>query len=172
MPQHEHSVCRLEVVVTFLAELLEVMCDNDDPIVVDFLQCLDAFHHDLQQSLESKRQDFMKKIADLAQCLEKYVKSGKVDEQAFVTFKRYDPDSFETANPRFMNSITGAYEHAPQDVSQSKRVIFALKAINQAFDMSQKIGDFMPYPVPGALKPLLNLQSFLRALHLFNLDHP
>jgi hypothetical protein len=71
-----------------------------------------------------------------------------------------------------MKSITGAYEHAPQDVSQKKRVIYALKTIRQTVDMSQKIGDFMPYPVPGALKPLSQLLSSLRALHVFNLDHP
>ena len=176
MPQYEYGVCRLEVVVTFLAELLEVMCDNDDPIVVEFLQSLETFHRELEQSLECRRQDFRERIKAYADILKNYAKTGIVDEQAFSSFRRYDSDqhSYAFANPRFMISITGAPAYAPEDVSKLERVKFVLEVIRQAFEMRKKISDFVPYPVPGgehsyymphpvpdALKPLSELRFSL-----------
>jgi hypothetical protein len=176
MPPLGYSVCRLEEVDTFLAEILEVMCDNDDPIVVEFLQCLKAFHCDLQQSLESKRQDFIAFIVEYTHILKNYAKSGKVDEQTLLNFTCYDSnqDSYKAANPLFVISITGAPAHAPQDVSEGERVKFVREAIRQAFEMTKKISDFAPHPVPGgehsyfmphpvpdALKPLSELRFSL-----------
>ena len=176
MPRLEYSVCRLEVVVKFLAELLEIMRDNDHPIVVEFLQSLEAFHRDLEQSLESKRHDFKEKFLAYAQILKTYAKSGIVDEQTLLNFTRYDPDpdSYAAANPLFVISITGAPAHAPQDVSEGERVKFVREAIRQAFEMTKKISDFAPHPVPGgdhsyfmphpvpdALKPLSELRFSL-----------
>lgn len=151
MPQHEYGVCRLEVVVTFLAELLEVMCDNDDPIVVEFLQCLEAFHRELEQSLESRRQDFRERIKAYADILKNYATTGIVDKQAFSSFRRYDSDqhSYAFANPRFMISITGAPANAPEDVPKPERIVFVRKVIRQAFEMAKTINEFAPHPVPG-----------------------